>query len=197
MVRVRAAVVVPCTVVMAVAVAAAAHPRTSERYAFSTYREEADRLSVFVDGFPASQRLADGYVPVSVAIAALKYGKAVTFVPESFTLVDSAGNEVPAAGYQELTRDYDKLGFDRSLIRMRPIVVGSYVAQLRPVAALFYPPPSSGPRIPRVELGAFTWFADTLYFPHPPAGLGGVLTLRVAVPGGDPVEVRFVAMSDE
>jgi hypothetical protein len=47
-------------------------------------------------------------------------------------------------------------------------------------------------RIARVELGPYSWFQDVVYFPRPPAGLGGVLTLAVAVEGGDPIEVRFV-----
>ncbi len=185
------------TVLLAAAVAAATPPKTSERYAFSTFREQSGRVSVFVDGYPASQRTADAYVPISIAVALTKNGKAIEFLPESFTLVDAKGNAVPAAGYQELTRDYDKIGFDRSLIRMRPIVVGSYVAELRPIAASFFPPGDSGTRTARVELASFTWFADTIYFPQPPAGLGGVLTLRVAISGGDPVEVRFVATAEE
>jgi len=181
---------------MAIAAATAVPPRTSERYAFSTFREQAGRVNVFVDGYPASQRSADAYVPIPIAIALMKNGKAIAFQPESFTLVDAGGNPVPAAGYQELTRGYDKIGFDRSLIRMRPIVVGSYVSELRPIAASFYPPAESGARIPRVELASFTWFTDTLYFPQPPAGLRGVLTLKVAVPEADPLEVRFVALTD-
>jgi len=181
------------TVLLAAAVAAATSPKTSERCAFSTFREQSGRVSVFVDGYPASQRTADAYVPIPIAVALTKNGKAVEFLPESFTLVDAKGNAVPAAGYQELTRGYDKIGFDRSLIRMRPIVVGSYVADLRPIAASLYPPADSGTRTARVELASFTWFADTFYFPRPPAGLGGVLTLKVAIPGVDPVEVRFVA----
>ena len=58
------------TVLMAVAVAMAAPPKTSERYAFSTFREQAGRVSVFVDGYPASQRTEDPYVPIPIAIAA-------------------------------------------------------------------------------------------------------------------------------
>jgi hypothetical protein len=182
---------------MAVAGATAVPSKTSERYAYSTFREQGARVSVFVDGYPASQRTADAYVPIPIAIAVMKYGKAIQFVPESFTLVDAGGSAVSAAGYQELTRGYDKIGFDRSLVRMRPIVVGSYVAELLPISASFYPPAESGARTARVELASFTWFTDTLYFPRPPAGLGGVLTLKVAIAGADPMEVRFVALSDE
>ena len=193
----RTAIFLVSTVLMAAAVGTATPPKTSERYAFSTFREQAGRVSVFVDGYPASLRTTDVYVPIPIAIAVMKNGKAIEFLPESFTLVDAKGNAVPAACYQELTRGYDKLGFDRSFTRMRPIVVGSYVADLRPIAASFYPPADSGTRIPRVELASFTWFTDTIYFPRPPAGLGGVLTLKVTIPGVDPVEVRFVANAEE
>jgi hypothetical protein len=164
---------------------------TSERYAFSTFREEAGRVTVFADGYPATMGGDAHYIPISVAVALTKSGKSIAFTPESFTLVDAAGQAVPAAGFEELNRNYEKLTYDRSLVRMRPIVVGSYVSDLRPVDSRFYPPVNGGTRIPRVELGPFTWFNDVLYFPRPAAGLGGVLTLRVAMPEGDPVDVRF------
>jgi hypothetical protein len=193
----RTAIVLVSFILTAGAAATAAGPKTSERYAFSTFREQAGRVSVFVDGYPGSQRTTDAYVPIPIAIAVTNNGKAIEFLPESFTLVDAKGNAVPAAGYQELIRGYEKLGFDRSLTRMRPIVVGSYVADLRRIDASFYPPSESGTRTARAELGPFTWFADTFYFPRPPAGLDGVLTLRVAIPGFEPVEVRFVATAEE
>jgi len=164
---------------------------TSERYGFSTYREEAGRVTVFVDGYPASMGGDAHYIPIAVAIAMTKSGKSLALTPESFTLVDGAGHSVPAAGFEELAKNYDKLTYDRSLIRVRPIVVGSYVSDLREIESRFYPPVNGGTRIPRVELGPFTWFNDVLYFPRPAAGLGGVLTLRVAMPEGDPVAVRF------
>jgi len=195
--QVRTAIVIVSTVFITLWVATAAGPGTSERYAFSTFREQAGRVSIFVDGYPASLRTTDAYIPIPIAIAVTKNGKAMEFLPESFTLVDAKGNAVPAAGYREVIGGYEKLGFDRSLIRMRPIVVGSYVADLRPIAASFYPPSDSGTRTSRVELASFSWFADTFYFPRPPAGLGGVLTMRVAIPDAEPMEVRFVANDEE
>jgi hypothetical protein len=193
----RAAIILLATVLVPAAVLTATPQKTSQRYAFSTFREQSGRVSVFVDGYPASQRTTEAYVPIPIAIALTKSGKSIAFQPESFTLVDAKGNAVPAAGYQELTSAYDMLGFDRSLTRMRPIIVGSYVSDLVRIAASFYPAADSGVRFPRVELASFTWFADTLYFPRPPAGLGGVLTMKVAIPGADPVEVRFVATAEE
>jgi hypothetical protein len=164
---------------------------TSERYAFSTYREEAGRVTVFADGYPASMGGNTSFIPISVAIAMTKSGKSVAFAPESFALLDAEGHAYPAATYQELIKGYDKLKYDVSLISSRPIAVGTYITELRELEARFYPPRGSGTRTLRVELGPFTWFNDVLYFPRPPAGLGGVLTLRVAMPGADSIAVRF------
>jgi hypothetical protein len=175
------------------AASAARDSQTSDRYGFSTFREESGRLTVLVDGYPASVAEATAYVPIPVVVAMTKPGKHVTFTPESFTLVDAKGNAVPAAGYEELTKKYDRLTFDRSLLRERPIAIGNYIADLRQVEARFYPPGNEGTRIARVELAPNTWFTDVLYFPRPPAGLNGVVTLRVALPDESPVEVRFVA----
>jgi len=178
------------------ATAAATRP-TSDRYGFSTYREESGRLVVFVDGYPASVAPQSPYIPIPVVVAMTKKGPSLTFSPESFTLIDGEGNSVPAAGYDELMKRYDRLNFDRSLVRERPIAVGSYVTDLNQVAARFYPPVNGGTRIARVELAPSTWFTDVLYFPRPPAGVGGVLTLRVEVPEEAPVAVRFAASEKE
>src|SRR5215831_13335667 len=114
--------------VLALAVPATASSRltTSYRYSYSTFREDAGRVSVFVDGFPASQRAGETYVPVPIAVASVKAGKAIPLAPESFTLLDARGNAVPAAGYGELLDHYGKMTTDRTLIRQRPLVLGSY-----------------------------------------------------------------------
>ena len=46
-------------------------------------------------------------------------------------------------------------------------------------------------------LPPFTWFTDVLFFPRPPAGLGGVMTLSVAVGEDAPIELRFLMDGDE
>jgi hypothetical protein len=179
--------------VLAVAVVA---PPTSHRTGYSTFREETGGLSVFADGYPASLGAEDAYVPVPVAIALMRNGPSVAFTPESFTLADAQGNRVPAAGFVEVTRAYPKLAFDRALVRTRPIALGTFITDRPRVAASFYPPTDDGTRIPRVELAPFSWFDDVIYFPRPPAGLGGVMTLSVSIAGGDPVEVRFLMSRD-
>lgn len=73
----QTAIVLLSSLLMAAAVATAAGPETSERYAFSTFREQAGRVSVFVDGYPASLRTTDAYIPIPIAIAVTKNGKAM------------------------------------------------------------------------------------------------------------------------
>jgi len=174
-----------------------AAPPTSHRTSSSTFREEVNGLSVFAGGYPASMGAKDAFVPVPVALALMRTGASVAFTPESFTLTDAQGNRVPAAGFSEVKEGYSKLEFDRSLMRTWPIDVGLNITDRPRIASNFYPPTGAGTRIPRVELPPFSWFSDVVYFPRPPGGLGGVMTLSVAVGGGDPVELAFLMGSDQ
>ena len=176
---------------VAVFAVAFAAPATSYRIDYSTFREQTGGLSVFAGGYPASVGGDSAFVPVPVAIALMRNGKSVAFTPESFTLADAEGNRVPAAGYVELKNGYPRLAFERSLMWTWPINVGMTIAERPRIPSNFYPPTGGGTRIPRVELAPFSWFQDVVYFPRPPAGLGGVMTLTVAVGDGDPVEVSF------
>src|SRR5262245_24666604 len=182
--------------VLAVAVAAAT-PKTSYRASNSTFREDAGGVYVYADGYPASLGAHDAFVPVPVAIALMRDGKSLAFTPESFTLADAEGNRVPAAGYVEVKNGYPKLAFDRSLIRTWPISVGINISERPHISSNFYPPTGGGTRIPRVELAPFSWFNDVVYFPRPPAGLGGVMTLTVAMGDAPPVELSFLMDADE
>ena len=193
MTRRRSVLLSAAALALALPATASGSAATSYRYAYSTFREEAGRVSVFVDGFPASQRVADGYVPIPFVVASVKGGKAIPLSPESFTLLDARGNAVSAAGYGELLDHYGKMSFDRTLIRQRPLVLGSYYRSFLQIEGAFFPEPGGRTRIERIEVPAYGYFADVLYFPMPPAGLDGVLTLRVAMPGGEPIEVRFAA----
>jgi len=172
-------------------------PPTSHRTGASTFREEDRGLSVFADGYPASLGADDAFVAVPIAIALMRTGASVAFTLESFTLADSKGNRVPAAGFAEVRNGYPKLSFDRDLVRARQIAVGSTIAERPRIASSFYPPTGAETRIQRVELGPYSWFSDVIYFPRPPAGLGGVMTLTVAVAGGGPIDVRLLMSRDE
>jgi hypothetical protein len=132
-----------------------------------------------------------------VAVALMRNGTSVSFTPESFTLADAKGNRVPAAGFQEVKTGYPKLEFDRGLMRTWPISVGETIATRPRIASNFYPPTGAGTRISRVQLAPFTWFTDVVYFPRPPAGLCGVMTLTVAMGDGAPVEVAFLMEAGE
>src|SRR5437867_4367930 len=58
--------------------AGAAHrDATSYRYAYSTFREDAGRVSVFVDGYPATQRATDRYVPIPIVVASVAGGRPI------------------------------------------------------------------------------------------------------------------------
>jgi len=174
-----------------------AAPPTSHRTDNATFREEVGGLSVFAGSYPASNGADDDYVPVPVAVALMRNGASLAFTPESFTLADAEGNRVPAAGFVEVKNGYPKLAFDRSLMGTWPINVGMTIANRPRIPSNFYPPTGDGTRISRVELAPFSWFTDVIYFPRPPAGLGGVMTLTVAVNGGDPIELAFLMDSDE
>lgn len=173
---------------------ASGEPRTSQRYAFSTFRERGDRVDVLVDGYPATLHAGDAYLPLPVAVALVKGGRSLRLTPESFTLVDAQGHAVPAASYRELLASYGKMTFDRTMIRQRPLVLGSSYGNLLRVGGAFYPAPGSRTRAERIEVPAYGYFADVLYFPMPPAGVRGVMTLEVKVPGGAPLAVRFRAV---
>ncbi len=184
---------VPFVLGAAVLAVGAAGPTTSEDYAYSTYREVGDRLTVLVDSYAASLHDQDAYIPIVVAVGLSGPGKSVVVTPESFTLLDRSGKAYPAATYKEIAGKYPKRQFDASLMRSHPIVVGNQFITSYRVPADFYPTlQGRGVRMEQVELGPFTWFHTVLYFPRPATGLGGVLTLRMEGGGIDaPVDVRF------
>ena len=174
-----------------------AAPSTSQRTGPSTFYEEDRGLRVFVDGHTASLAAKDAFVPVPVAVALLRNGPSVAFTLESFTLVDAAGNRVPAAGFAEVKNGYPKLDFDRALTRAWGIMPGGKIGNRPYIASNFYAATDAGARTVRVELAPLSYFSDVVYFPRPPAGLGGVMTLSVAVAGGDCIDVRLPMSNDE
>lgn len=184
------------TAALAVPSAAAQRTDTSERYAYSTFRAQTGAIDVLVDGYPASLHPEDAYIPIPVAIAKVSAGKAIALTPESFRLIDAQGNAVPAAAYGELLRNYGKMSFDRSMLHRRPLTLGAYYGSYLDVRGAFFPPPEDGSRIQRVEVPAYGIYRDVLYFPMPPAGLSGVLTLEMKVPDAPPVRVKFVASAE-
>jgi hypothetical protein len=125
---------------------------TSDRFGFSTFREESGRMTVFADGYPASVAPNSSYIPIPIAVAMTRPGKTARFRPESFTLIDADGHAVSAATYGEMTKKYDRLTFDRSLLNERPMAIAETITDLKQVPstpradAERAPPKSSSPR---------------------------------------------------
>lgn len=174
---------------------ALAAPETSFRFSDSSWLQDDDAFLVIADGFPASLRANQAYIPVPVAVGRRARGElpaGIRFTTESFRLIAPDGTQYPVAGWNEVSTGYDMLSFDRVVLRGRPLVVGQKFTNSHEVSSRFFPPPGRQTRTDDVELGAFTWFADVLYFPKPSEPLTGVWTLRVLGNGmKDPVEVRF------
>ncbi len=178
---------------LAAAVPALAERGVSERYAFETYRERVGPVTVVVDSYPASLRAEADYIPLHVAVGLKSGAPDVTVTRETFTLIDSRGNRVPAAGPIEIRENYGMVAFDASLMRIRPLVVGQQFTGSLPLRSNFYPD-SRGIGVVQdaVHLGPYTWFHDVFYFPRPSAGLDGVLRLRLEGGGlEEPIEVKF------
>ena len=167
-------------------------PKTSQEYAFEVYREKGEGLTVLLDAYPASLHASDPDIPIPIAIGFDGPAGPVRLDDESFELIGPDGSASPVAGFTDVLRGYPKRTFDQSLLRARPMAIGSQFSTSRRVASRFFPAPGRGTRIATVELAPFTWFHDVLYFPMPAGGLGGTLTLRVKAAGlPKPLDVRF------
>jgi len=174
---------------LAVPSSAGASPKTSETYAYATFWEKRDDMTVLVDTLTPSFRDDQPFIPIPVAIGFQAYGEEYTFTRESFFLIDGSGTLYGAASYDEVVDGYPLLLFDRFFAR-GPVVAQEFQLSRR-VPSDFYPPKGNGGRIDRVHLSAYSWFSDVIYFPRPQAGLDGVLTLRVSGGGVDPpIDVR-------
>jgi len=166
-------------------------PKPSDTYAYATYWEKRDDVTVLVDTLTASFRDDEAFIPIPVAIGYQAYGKEYTFSRESFYLIDESGTLYGAASYEEVAEGYAPLLYDRRFSRGRPVTAQEFVVSRR-VPSDFYPPKGDGSRIDRVHLSAYSWLRDVIYFPRPQAGLEGVLTLRVSGGGIDPpIDIRF------
>ncbi len=170
---------------------ASAQGALSEEIALDTYRDRSEQLTVVLGSYPASRHELDGFIPIPVAIG-VEDSPTIILSPENFVLVDDQGVEYAAAGFGQIRNEYRKAAYDRSLLRLRPLITGPGFARKLRLPSNFYPARADGMRLDDIELSRQTWIADVLYFPMPDAGLGGPLTLRLAGKGIErPVEVRF------
>ena len=185
--------------VLAAGTAVADPKDTSERYGAQTYRERVGGVTVLADTFLASRSEGSAYVPFAVAVGLALGTRGATITRESFTLIDADGNRVAAAGAMEIRDRYGRAGFDASLMRVQRMTVGQQFSGDIEVASRFYGGTKElGLVQDRVHLSPSTWFRDIVYFPRPPAGLEGILTLRIEGGGLEtPVDVRFRVLDGE
>lgn len=174
---------------------------TSKNFAYYTFVERTGRVTLLVDSYVAMKRWDEPYVPLQIAVGLYpakdgngkRKPRTVRVLLDSLTLLDAAGNTVGPAEYEEVREGYEKLDADRGFVQQHPINTGELFRNSHRVEAAFYPtgtPPQMRTR--RVELWAYSWFRDTIYFHAPDGGLDGVLTLQLHIDGDEkPVEVRF------
>jgi hypothetical protein len=186
----RVALALTTLALLAAPLATGGSPKPSETFAYATYWEKRDDITVLVDTLTPSFRDDQPFIPIPVAIGFQAYGEEITITRESFFLIDKSGTLYGAASYAEVVDGYPALLFDRFFAR-GPVVAQEFSLSRR-IPSDFYPPKGDGRRIDRIHLSAYSWFSDVIYFPRPRAGLEGVLTLRVSGGGIDPpIDVRF------
>lgn len=175
------------------AAGAAAPEEVSERYGYRTFRERAGGVTLLADTTLVAPSPSCAYVPIAIAVGLALDAPAATVTRESFTLIDPGGNRVAAAGPMEIRRRYARVGFDASLLRAQRMTIGQQFAGRVEIESRFYGDTKGlGLVQDRVHLDPSTWFRDIVYFPRPPAGLEGILTLRIEGGGlASPVDVRF------
>jgi hypothetical protein len=167
---------------------------TSETSGYATYREQANDTTLLVDTYPASRSSESAYIPIPVAVGFFGHGATLRVSPASFVLVDSAGNRYDAAPYADIRKNYDRVRFDRELLKRRPLVVGLGFSGARRLRTNFYPAPGML-RIDTVALPSFSWFSDVIYFPRP-AHLDGVLRVEFQPEGVEtPMTARIAIAS--
>ena len=165
--------------------------QVSETLAPATFYEEGTQLALIVGVRPALSRRDRPYLPLEIA-ALNKALPALTFTPESFTLVDRAGNSYPVAGRDELVRGYGSTDVDRRLGEVESIVERKW-RTLERVPSNFTPGFDAPIGRDRVVLSRLSYFVDMLYFPNPsPPAPPGPYDLLVRVSElPDPLVVRI------
>lgn len=166
---------------------------TSPRLGPTTYAVRKGGVSLVIDGYVASLRDEEAYVPIQIALGQAGAGRAIHLGVESFTLTDHNGNPVPLAGFRAVQHDYDKRIADDTVLRTHPMMLDSRFDALDRIDSRFFPAPGGrGTRVTRVELVPGTWMQDVLYFPRPPSGTHGIMTLTIQAKGLEvPIAVKF------
>ncbi len=166
----------------------------SDKLSPYNYKEDG-ALAMMIVGVDAARFIRDEpYVPLIVQVANKSKRIAFEITRESFVLEDSLGHQYPMASAQEVSENYRRLDYDRTLFRENRAFTATGVGLFQYIRSDFFP---SGARlsllIQQVSLPPFTYMEDVLYFPIPETGLNGVpLRLVFSVKGlPEPIFVTF------
>ncbi len=145
------------------------------------FKAETSEGQVWVNVDLTRHRTSEAYVPVVVAVSNRAKDTAV-FDRSSFTLVGAGGETESMAGIEDVRKNYGKLNFDMSMIRVYGMPVGTWLQERRLVPSNFFPVlgMGSGVAIDHVEIPPLFWMVDVLYF-KTPAGLAAGQDVKLVV----------------
>lgn len=135
---------------------------------------EEGRLVVLIVGVEAARHREDAeFVPLVVAVGNKRVRPALRLSRESFYLVDSEGNRIEMASYEEILARYPSMEMDRRLLGDRGFIPSKFDVYMR-IPAKFFPIPGRiGVVQDRVEIPTLGYMENLLYFPMPAGGLKG------------------------
>ena len=166
---------------------------TSHEVDYYTFMEQSNGVTIMVYSYLAHWRWDDKYFPIYFAVGVEHRKENMILTLGDFVVIDAGGDYYTPATYKTILAEYPRLPADKNFLRQRPMNVGNHFEIYSLLSSNFYPV-DGGPRLRTntVSLPSFTWYHDTIYFPHPQAGLEGILTFRVEDPSiSSPIEVRF------
>ncbi len=160
----------------------------------TVFKAETPEGQVWVDVDLTRHRTSEPYVPVVVAVSN-RSEKTATFDRSSFTMEGADGEKVAMASIDAVRKDYGKLNFDMSMIRVYGLPIGTWLSENRLVPSNFFPVlgMGSGVAIDHVEVPSLFWMVDVLYFKTPEGLAKGQDVKLIVHPKGwkSPVTVVF------
>ena len=195
-IRVSALLVLCCSLLMAGCAAGSYATRTDgppidPKFSLSSYIAEGKSVVLIVGARAAGIVKGENYVPLEIGVVNTGM-KLLSITPESFTLVDEAGNRYPVVSSEELYREYGRIDVDRRLGEIFPVMRGKYASYPR-IPSNFTSSFAAPTGRPKPVLNRYTMMYDLIYFPRPQGGLRGHrFELFMSAPElEDPIFVQF------
>lgn len=146
-------------------------PPLDPKFSLSSYIEEGASVAFIVGTRPAGIVKDAEYMPLEIGVAN-KGMSVLTITPESFVLVDEAGNRYPAVSSEELYREYRRVDVDRRLGEIFPVMRGKF--QIYSIVPSNFTPSFDFPTaLLKPVLNRYTMIYDLIYFPRPENGTQG------------------------